>query len=232
MPSAVRAGTAPDEIAVVCPSVESVRVPLEAAFAALGVPVAFEGRAPLRSTALGHSLLSLLRFAWLAAERPALYAHLRSPYSGVSRRDVDWVEGKLRGRGISRGERAIEVTLELRGQGPERGLRGDANGSSEGVTQASGVLPAHPPLGDHPLRLGLDGRGDGEIEQDELNRAEERPGGAERQRLAALGQVVESQPDRAARVRERHPVERAPRPRAPALGGEQQQGCQARADHL
>jgi ATP-dependent helicase/DNAse subunit B len=110
----VRAGTAPDEIAVICPSVDSVRVPLEAAFAALGVPVAFEGRAQLRSTALGHSLLSLLRFAWLGGERSALYAHLRSPYSGVSRRDVDWVEGKLRGRGIVRGERAIEVTLELR----------------------------------------------------------------------------------------------------------------------
>jgi ATP-dependent helicase/DNAse subunit B len=110
----VRAGTAPDEIAVICPSVETVRVPLETAFAALGVPVAFEGRASLRSTSLGHSLLSLLRFAWLGGGRPALYAHLRSPYSGVSRRDVDWVEGKLRGRGIVRGQRAIEVTHELR----------------------------------------------------------------------------------------------------------------------
>ena len=111
----VRAGTAPHEIAVVCPSVESIRVPLETAFASLGVPVAFEARASLRSTALGRSLLSLLRFAWLAGERPALYAHLRSPYSGLSRRDVDWVEGKLRGRGVRRGERAVEVTVELRG---------------------------------------------------------------------------------------------------------------------
>jgi ATP-dependent helicase/DNAse subunit B len=111
----VRAGTAPEEIAIVCPSVDAIRVPLETAFASLGVPVAFEGRASLRSTALGHSLLSLLRFAWLAGERPALYAHLRSPYSGLSRRDVDWVEGKLRGRGIVRGDRAVEVTVEQRG---------------------------------------------------------------------------------------------------------------------
>ena len=111
----VRTGTAPDEIAVVCPSVESIRVPLETAFASLGVPVAFEGRASLRFTPLGHSLLSLLRFAWLSGERSALYAHLRSPYSGLSRRDVDWVEGKLRGRGIVRGDRTIEVTVELRG---------------------------------------------------------------------------------------------------------------------
>jgi ATP-dependent helicase/DNAse subunit B len=116
----VRAGTAPEEIAVVCPSVEALRVPLTAAFASLGVPAAFESRAPLRSTALGRSLLSLLRFAWLGGERPALYAHLRSPYSGLSRRDVDWVEGKLRGRGILGGDRTVEITVELRGG---RGLR-------------------------------------------------------------------------------------------------------------
>ena len=111
----VRAGIAPEEIAVVCPCVDALRIPLQAAFASLGVPVAFEGRAPLRSTAFGRSLLSLLRFAWLAGERPALYAHLRSAYSGLSRRDVDWVEGKLRGRGILRGDRTVEVTVELRG---------------------------------------------------------------------------------------------------------------------
>jgi ATP-dependent helicase/DNAse subunit B len=111
----VRAGAAPEEIAIVCPSVEALRIPLEAAFASVGVPVALEGRAPLRSAALGHSLLSLLRFAWLGGERPALYAHLRSPYSGLSRRDVDWVEGKLRGRGIVRGDRTVEATVELRG---------------------------------------------------------------------------------------------------------------------
>lgn len=112
--SLVRAGTAPDEIAVVCPSVDAVRLALDAAFTALGLPVAFEGRAPLRTTAFGHALLSLLRFAWLAGERPELYAHLRSPYSGLQRRDVDWIEGRLRGRGISRGDRAAEVTVELR----------------------------------------------------------------------------------------------------------------------
>ena len=96
----VRTGVPPEEIAVVCPSVESVRLALGAAFAGLGVPVAFEGRAPLRSTPFGHALLALLRFAWLDGERPELYAHLRSPYSGLQRKDVDWIEGRLRGRGI------------------------------------------------------------------------------------------------------------------------------------
>jgi RecB family exonuclease len=110
----VRSGVPPEEIAVVCPSVEAVRLALGTAFAALRVPVAFEGRAPLRSTPFGHALLTLLRFAWLDGERPELYAHLRSPYSGLQRKDVDWIEGRLRGRGIVRGDRAAEVTVQLR----------------------------------------------------------------------------------------------------------------------
>jgi ATP-dependent helicase/DNAse subunit B len=111
----VRAGVAPEEIAVVCPSVDAIRVPLETAFAAIGVHVGIESTAPLRATPLGASLLALLRFTWLDGERPQLYAHARSPYAGVARRDVDWVEGKLRGRGIVRGDRALDVTAELRG---------------------------------------------------------------------------------------------------------------------
>ena len=106
----VRAGTPPHEIAVVCPSVDAVRLALGTAFAAVGVPVAFEGRAALGSTPYGHALLSLLRFAWLGGERPELFAHLRSPYSGLGRKEVDWIEGRLRGRGIVRGDRAAEVT--------------------------------------------------------------------------------------------------------------------------
>jgi ATP-dependent helicase/DNAse subunit B len=110
----IRGGTPPEEVGVVCPSVEGVRLAFESAFAALGVPVAFEGRRPLERTAFGHALVALLRFAWAGAERAGLYAHLRSPYAGLARKDVDWIEGRLRGRGISRGDRAVEVTVELR----------------------------------------------------------------------------------------------------------------------
>ena len=110
----VRAGTPPEEIAVVCPSVDAVRLALGATFAAMGVPLSFEARASLGTTSFGHALLSLLRFAWRDGERVELYAHLRSPYSGLQRKDVDWIEGRLRGRGITRGERAAEVTVELR----------------------------------------------------------------------------------------------------------------------
>lgn len=111
----VRAGAPADRIGVVCPSVESIRASLATAFTALGVPFAIEGREPLRTTPFGQGLLSLLRFAWVGGERPELYGHLRTPYSGLARRDVDWVEGKLRGRGVIRGDRVVEVTTELRG---------------------------------------------------------------------------------------------------------------------
>ena len=110
----VGAGTPPHEIAIVCPSVDAIRLPLGTAFATMGVPVAFEGRAALGTTPYGHALLSLLRFAWLDGERPELFAHLRSPYSGLGRKEVDWIEGRLRGRGIVRGDRAAAVAGDLR----------------------------------------------------------------------------------------------------------------------
>ena len=83
-----------------------------------------EGAEPLRGTPFGQSLVALLRFTWSpdgslgGGARGQLYAHLRSPYSGVPRRDVDWVEGKLRGRGIRTAERTLEVTTELRAARP------------------------------------------------------------------------------------------------------------------
>ena len=110
----VTAGTPPHEIGIVCPSVDSVRLALGTAFATVGVPVAFEGRAALGTTPYGYALLSLLRFAWLDGERPELFAHLRSPYSGLGRKEIDWIEGRLRGRGIVRGDRAAAVAGELR----------------------------------------------------------------------------------------------------------------------
>ena len=151
----VRSGTPPEAIGIVCPSVESVRLPLATAFAALGVPVSFEARAPLRSTPFGHALLSLLRFAWLDGERPELFAHLRSPYSGLQRKDVDWVEGRLRGRGILAGARVVEVTVQLRdGRSlPPLDALDAEDGPVEGVRRLAAAMlrnahgTAAPPLG-------------------------------------------------------------------------------------
>ena len=109
----LRAGTPPEEIGVVCPSLERWRAPLETAFGTMGVPYAFEGRLRLGQTAFGHALLSALRFAWGSGERRDLFAFLRSPYSGLARAHADYLEGRLRGLGVR--TNVEERTVELRG---------------------------------------------------------------------------------------------------------------------
>jgi ATP-dependent helicase/DNAse subunit B len=110
----IRGGTPPEEIALVCPWVERYRAPLETALGSVGVPYAIEGRIRFDQTELGRALLSLLRFAWQGGGRGDLYGFLRSPYSGLARASVDWVEGRLRGRAVETGERTEEETIRLR----------------------------------------------------------------------------------------------------------------------
>ena len=112
----LRSGLAAEEIGVVLPSLERWRGPLDAALAPLGVPYRLEGRTRLAQTPYGHALLSLLRFAWLGGGRRELYAFLRSPYSGLARAHVDYLEGRLRGRAVSSPERVVEETVRLRGR--------------------------------------------------------------------------------------------------------------------
>jgi ATP-dependent helicase/nuclease subunit B len=111
----VRGGTAPERIAVVCPSLERWRAPIETSFATLGLPYGLEGRIRLAATPFGQALLGLLRYAWLGGERGDLFAYLRSPFSGLTRASVDYVEGRLRGRAIASRERVDETMQELRG---------------------------------------------------------------------------------------------------------------------
>src|SRR5205823_1356006 len=89
--------------------------PLETALTALGVPVAFAARPRLPQTAFGRALLGLLRFAWLGGGRRELYGFLRTPYSGVPRTKVDFLEGRLRGRAINAHDRVEAETLALHG---------------------------------------------------------------------------------------------------------------------
>jgi ATP-dependent helicase/nuclease subunit B len=110
----IRAGTAPEEIALVCPWLERYRATLEAALGSFGVTYAIDGRIRLDQTPFGGALLALLRFAWQGGGRVDLYAFLRSPYSGLARSSVDWVEGRLRGRAVEAGERTEEETMRLR----------------------------------------------------------------------------------------------------------------------
>jgi len=152
----LRAGTTPEEIAVVCPSLDRWQAPLETAFATLGVPYAIERRLALGRTPYGQALLSLLRFAWLGGGRRELYGFLRSPYSGLSRTSADFLEGRLRGRAVESAERVEEETIRLRDGQPLPALERlrSAPSATDGVEAlASSMLRAAygleaPPVGE------------------------------------------------------------------------------------
>jgi PD-(D/E)XK nuclease superfamily len=112
----LREGTRAEEILVVCPSLDRRRAQLETALGALGVPYSIDGKVRIGKTAFGQALLSFLRFEWREGERHDLYGFLRSPFSGLTRAHVDYLEGRLRGRAVSTPERVVEETLKLRGQ--------------------------------------------------------------------------------------------------------------------
>jgi ATP-dependent helicase/nuclease subunit B len=112
----LREGTPAEVIAIVCPSLERWRAALDTAFATLGVPYSLEGRLRLGQTPFGQALLSLLRYAWLDGERRELFSFLRSPYSGITRAHADFLEGRLRGRGVAEPARVEEEVQKLRGQ--------------------------------------------------------------------------------------------------------------------
>ena len=89
----IRGGVEPERIALVCPSLERVRAPLETALATLGVPYALEGRVRLGPDAVrrGPAGAAALR---LAGRRPA--RALRLPALAVLR-------PAARGGGLPRG---------------------------------------------------------------------------------------------------------------------------------
>jgi RecB family exonuclease len=111
----LKSGVPPERVGVVCESVDRWRAPLDAILAPLGIPFSVEEPVRLERTPFGRALLSLLRFAWLGGGRGTLFAYLRSPYSGIGRAGVDFVEGRLRGRAVHTPERVVEEAERLRG---------------------------------------------------------------------------------------------------------------------
>ena len=111
----LRGGMDPEQIGIVSPSLDRLRAPLETALGTLGLPFAFEGYGKLGQTPFGRALLALLRFAWLGGGRSDVFSFLRSPYSGIPRPGVDFVEGRLRGRAVHTPERIVEEFAHLRG---------------------------------------------------------------------------------------------------------------------
>jgi ATP-dependent helicase/DNAse subunit B len=112
----LRSGMSAERIGIVCPSVDRLRAPLETALGTLGVPYAVDGEIRLAQTPFGQALIALVRFAWLGGARRELFTFLRSPFSGLERRSVDFVEGRLRGRAVQAPERVLEEGEKLHGR--------------------------------------------------------------------------------------------------------------------
>jgi ATP-dependent helicase/nuclease subunit B len=110
-----RGGMSPERIGVVVPGYDRIRGALETVLGSFGIPYAVDGELRLTQTPLVHALAALLRFAWAGGTRGDLFGFLRSPFSGLERRAVDFVEGRLRGRAIQTPERVVEEAESLRG---------------------------------------------------------------------------------------------------------------------
>ena len=158
----IRGGTPPQQIGIVCPALERWQAPLETAFATLGVPHAIEGRLRLDKTPYGQALLALLRFAWLDGGRRDLYSYLRSSYSGFRRMNVDFLEGRLRGRAVESADRVEEETIRLRDGQPLPAL--------EAIRSAASPLDAVQALASSMLRAsyGLEAPPVGESSRQDL----------------------------------------------------------------
>jgi ATP-dependent helicase/DNAse subunit B len=115
MLSLARGGMPADRIGLVVPGYDRIRGALETVLGSFGIPYTVDGELRLTQTPLVHALAALLRFAWAGGTRADLFSFLRSPFSGVERRAVDFVEGRLRGRAIQAPERVVEEAESLRG---------------------------------------------------------------------------------------------------------------------
>ena len=110
-----RGGMSLQQIGIVVPGYDRLRGALETVLGSFGIPYAVDGELRLTQTPLVHALAALLRFAWGGGTRNDLFRFLRSPFSGLERRSVDFVEGRLRGRAVQAPERVVDEAERLRG---------------------------------------------------------------------------------------------------------------------
>jgi ATP-dependent helicase/DNAse subunit B len=156
-----RGGMPLEGIGLVVPSYERIRGTLETVLGSFGIPYAVDGELRLTQTPLADALAALLRFAWGGGTRNDLFRFLRSPFSGLERRAVDFVEGRLRGRAVQAPERVVDEAERLRG-GPLPALEElrDASDPLEAVRELAGRMLRnaygleHPPA-DAASRLDL-----------------------------------------------------------------------------
>jgi ATP-dependent helicase/nuclease subunit B len=110
-----RGGMPPERIGLVVPGYDRLRGALETVLGSFGIPYAVDGELRLTQTPVVHALAALLRFAWGGGTRSDLFRYLRSPFSGLERRAVDFVEGRLRGNAVQAPERVVDEAERLRG---------------------------------------------------------------------------------------------------------------------
>ena len=146
-----RGGMPLERIGVVVPSYDRIRGTLETVLGSFGIPYAVDGELRLVQTPLVDALAALLRFAWGGGTRNDLFRYLRSPFSGLERRAVDFVEGRLRGRAVQAPERVVDEAERLRG-GPLPALDEvrDAADPVEAVRELAGRMLRHAYGLEHP----------------------------------------------------------------------------------
>ncbi|MFO7571986.1 MAG: PD-(D/E)XK nuclease family protein [Gaiellaceae bacterium] len=197
-------GVPAERIALVCDTPERWRAVLGTVLEPLGIPYEIEHGRRLGETALGRALLALLRFDWLGGGRPELFAFLRSPYSGLERRSVDYVEGRLRGRAVVDPVRVEQEAERHRGASiPALGELRAAAGPTDGV-RALVQMMVRNAWGLEAPPTGHDAREDARAAQaatqalDELDALAERAQAVSREEVIAALERVRARPTIAA----------------------------------
>ncbi|MSO41902.1 MAG: hypothetical protein EXQ70_08455 [Solirubrobacterales bacterium] len=114
----LKQGVDPGQIAIVLRDPASQGALYRRVLDEMGIPVAVESRLPLRRTATGKGLASLVRAALGDGEAEDLIAYLRTP--GLAwPENVDWLERSVRRGRVTDCEAAAEIWREKHPNGPD-----------------------------------------------------------------------------------------------------------------
>jgi ATP-dependent helicase/DNAse subunit B len=96
----LRAGAAPEDVAVICRAPEAHAALIERVFADYGIPVAVDAQVAFGRTVLGRGLVALVRAALVTRSAADLVAYLRTPGRATSPAAVDQLERAVRVDGL------------------------------------------------------------------------------------------------------------------------------------
>ncbi|MSW96691.1 MAG: hypothetical protein F2796_07840, partial [Actinobacteria bacterium] len=112
---AIAGGIAPEDIAVALPDAETAGPLIERVFAEAGVPIALERRVPLGHTALGRTLIAMLRAALPDGSAADLLVWLRLPGRLDNPQLADRLEARVRREGLASAFAAHAAWEEIAG---------------------------------------------------------------------------------------------------------------------